>query len=288
MLSSGSILIFGSTADAKRSPNPNVVFELGYAVAKVGWNRIVLLFNEAFGVFPKDLPFDFDRHRASKYSLNESSAPKKKSYGPLEDVLVTAISAIITENPRKPSEIKALSPEEVRRQRDIKNLRWLLASVHWPTVEQHIKDAPKLISGSVLHFYDGFEAVREAHLFHLFDPQLLARVDAIRKSWSQSVDFGTKYERTRGGDLSFFSVPPNQDWTAADRRAWKTIETSLGDLDAAVREFLHYLRQNYLEVDIDDLNQAAWEEYVQFRERFEKATTKPKRKRRAPKKISGK
>ncbi len=32
-----------------RMPNPNVTFELGYAVAYLGWERVVMLFNEALG-----------------------------------------------------------------------------------------------------------------------------------------------------------------------------------------------------------------------------------------------
>ena len=32
-----------------RAPNPNVLFELGYAIARLGWDRIVLVVNEEYG-----------------------------------------------------------------------------------------------------------------------------------------------------------------------------------------------------------------------------------------------
>ena len=54
-----------TTVASIAAPNPNVVFDLGYAVAGLGWPRIVMLFNKAFGKFPNDLPFDVDRQRAS-------------------------------------------------------------------------------------------------------------------------------------------------------------------------------------------------------------------------------
>jgi hypothetical protein len=54
-------------------PNPNVVFELGYAAAQLGWNRIILIFNESFGLLG-ELPFDFDRHRISPYKLSQARA----------------------------------------------------------------------------------------------------------------------------------------------------------------------------------------------------------------------
>src|SRR3569833_4330881 len=52
----------------RRSPNPNVLFELGYAVNVVGWENIILIFNEAYGEL-KDVPFDIQGQRIFKYKL---------------------------------------------------------------------------------------------------------------------------------------------------------------------------------------------------------------------------
>ncbi len=43
------------------SPNPNVLIELGYAVARIDWSRIICVMNESYGG-PTKLPFDL-RHR---------------------------------------------------------------------------------------------------------------------------------------------------------------------------------------------------------------------------------
>lgn len=50
-----SIVMSGSAG--RSSPNPNVVMELGYAVAQLGWDRIIMVMNTAFGDVTQ-LPFD--------------------------------------------------------------------------------------------------------------------------------------------------------------------------------------------------------------------------------------
>lgn len=46
----------------KSLSNPNVLLELGYAAAKLGWERIVLVMNTAYGA-PEELPFDLKNRR---------------------------------------------------------------------------------------------------------------------------------------------------------------------------------------------------------------------------------
>jgi hypothetical protein len=46
----------------KRICNDNVMIELGYAAATIGWDRIILVMNEHYGS-PSDLPFDLRNHR---------------------------------------------------------------------------------------------------------------------------------------------------------------------------------------------------------------------------------
>ena len=59
----------------KRSPNPNVLVELGYAVKTVGWDRIVCLCNTEFG---EKFPFDIEHNRITKYSFNEETKEEAK------------------------------------------------------------------------------------------------------------------------------------------------------------------------------------------------------------------
>ncbi|WP_072426965.1 TIR domain-containing protein [Chitinimonas taiwanensis] len=75
-----------ASSEYRKTPNPNVLFELGYAVAHIGWGRIVMLFNEALGTFPLDAPFDIDRHRVSTYRLSRAEAGSKSALASLSNL----------------------------------------------------------------------------------------------------------------------------------------------------------------------------------------------------------
>ena len=53
----GSIPPLQDGREEKRTPNPNVMTELGYAAARMGWERIICVMNENFGT-REGLPFD--------------------------------------------------------------------------------------------------------------------------------------------------------------------------------------------------------------------------------------
>jgi hypothetical protein len=65
--------IFGFTithrSRVRRSPNPNVLLELGFAVAHIGWDRIILVQNAEYGG-PDELPFDLRGRRTVTYHLS--------------------------------------------------------------------------------------------------------------------------------------------------------------------------------------------------------------------------
>ena len=55
------------------TPNPNVLIELGFAVTHVGWDRIILIQNNAFGS-PDDLPFDLRGRRIIPFECARGQA----------------------------------------------------------------------------------------------------------------------------------------------------------------------------------------------------------------------
>lgn len=59
----------------RKTPNPNVLIELGYAVRNLGWDNIILIFNEVYGSL-EDLPFDLRNHRVMRYSSDNKDAKK--------------------------------------------------------------------------------------------------------------------------------------------------------------------------------------------------------------------
>ncbi len=73
----------------KRSPNPNVLIELGYAFSEITDSRVISVMNTAFGE-PKQLPFDLAHKRwPIQYKLEEANFDKKSSQFKSIKTLVT-------------------------------------------------------------------------------------------------------------------------------------------------------------------------------------------------------
>ena len=60
----------------RSSPNPNVLVELGFAIAQLGWGRIVMVMNTEFGE-PPSLPFDLRGRRIVTYRYSDTSGQGK-------------------------------------------------------------------------------------------------------------------------------------------------------------------------------------------------------------------
>lgn len=61
----------------KPSPNPNVMFETGYALSSLGDKRLIVICNTHYGKF-ETLPFDIKIRRIMQYELARNSLQKEK------------------------------------------------------------------------------------------------------------------------------------------------------------------------------------------------------------------
>lgn len=92
-----SIINFEQSPSCRPTPNPNVLVELGYAIRRLGHDRIVLVINTYFGKLEL-LPFDLRQLRVLAYEASpddEARTPAKKELAMgLEDA-VRAIAAVV-------------------------------------------------------------------------------------------------------------------------------------------------------------------------------------------------
>jgi len=86
------ITFINDSSIKRRTPNPNVLIELGYAIKKLGFEKIILIFNSEFGT-PKEFPFDINHRRLMQYKYN-SNMDKKATLKILTSELVKAILLI--------------------------------------------------------------------------------------------------------------------------------------------------------------------------------------------------
>lgn len=78
--------IINSGCECRKTPNPNVIFELGYAIKSLGWEKIICIFNQEFGSV-EEFPFDIKHRRLLGYNLSSKDKQEKKNK------LVAAIKA---------------------------------------------------------------------------------------------------------------------------------------------------------------------------------------------------
>ena len=235
-------------------PNPNVTFELGYAVAHLGWERVILLFNQEFGDFPKDLPFDFKSHRIKPYRLAESAPQSVRNL--LTKFLKEAITTIIDKNPERPAETRGLSREKIKHDRDVQNMRWLMSTIHLPTMDRHIQDLPRRIADPAIWMYEGFSDVASSSLFSIYDPALKEAVDQLFQNWSRALSY-TDHYHTTGGRHAVFISPGDVLRSDEDRDAWNDILEARVQMREALNVILDRLQESYLELDIHAMSEAA-------------------------------
>ena len=99
------VSIINAKNKSRPTPNPNVLFELGYAVKSLGMNNVVMVQNIAFGN-PQMLPFDLKIHRVLTYNCDQNGKVSQ-SRNELADRLENAIRLSIDNT--QPSEVQAIS-----------------------------------------------------------------------------------------------------------------------------------------------------------------------------------
>jgi hypothetical protein len=247
-------------AAAKPCPNPNVLIELGYAVSQVGWPRIVLLFNEAHGQFPTDVPWDVGRHRISRYTarVGEVVAPRGAGNQALFQLMYDALAAIFTTRPPKPSENDEVPPAVRKRRRDVEALRALLTTMDLAALDYFFLDRIHVgqIPSEVFHYWEDFNGIVTASLFHLYDGRLSGVVQTFHKNWAKTFSFGEYFEGGRG-NYSVWRMPGDVFKTRAEEEAWHAFQQAGNMAHRALNKLLKYVRDQYLEIDIRETSGAA-------------------------------
>ena len=248
--------------DKRKMPNPNVLIELGYAIASVGWGRIIMVFNKNFGSFPHDLPFDVDRHRATVFSIQDRNDKQGKKE--LSAVLKVAIKAIIDTAPLKPNEEKNRTSTEIKRIKDIENLRKLLDYIHLPTIDLFLEEVPSTIIDSIFYYYDGYKEYIESNSFHVYDKILLKILTKLHINWRILLSYGTHYDQERIGNNYKFYMPSHtmQGYEKARSDYDYLLKIRL-EFEKNFKALVKLVRLDYLEINIDETSNVALEKFKQ-------------------------
>ena len=105
----------------RKSPNPNVMVELGYAANQHSWDNIICVLNLAYGKI-EELPFDLRYRRILTYNLPENPNDKTAARKELTSKFTAAIKAIHEDLPRLARKLSdlflAINPQLLQAIRD--------------------------------------------------------------------------------------------------------------------------------------------------------------------------
>lgn len=246
------VSIVNSEADHIRlMSNPNVMFELGFAVAHLGWDRIILLNNNKFSSID-NLPFDIRNHRTTCFSAELFNNSEK---GNLKSNLNEAISLILSKNPNRDIEKIIKTKDMIRIERDIKELKCILTEIDFSEVLGEMEFLPYNLNVRV-DFYFEFAEKYFFNNFELYDKELEKNFEQLFLIYNLVVPSPTYYE---SNNTPYYQLKPD----SLPQEFLNDLSENLIRLREIILEIKTIIRNKYIEIDLDETNYQARKAYIE-------------------------
>lgn len=168
-------IINGDGGGLRKTPNPNVLYELGFASSRLGWDRILLIFNDDCGCNVEDLPFDIRGHKVMKY-LIKSTCSKDEVKDKIKGYsynLEETIRLILKDNPEKEWDKKEKTDSDIKRERDIVEISKIMEGFNIEVFKKFIDLLPEKICEDIFYFDDILSCYLKSPIpTKLFDEEL--------------------------------------------------------------------------------------------------------------------
>ncbi|CAL2083174.1 conserved hypothetical protein [Tenacibaculum dicentrarchi] len=243
----------------RKSPNPNVVFELGYAVSMLGWERIIMVFNKKYGNFKDELPFDLEKRRVSEFKIDDKN--DKSGKGNLTSILKTGIESIINLNPSKPYKIENNS---VKRDRDIVILNQFLSSIHIETIDIFIQNLPTMIKNDMFFYFDLVRKLFESSNFFIYDDDLKIKLYNFYKNWISIIRYDNLFTSNNFNKDLILNLKFDVFEKKQDELDFKKMTVKSSEINVTFKELLDYIKKNYLIVDIEKNSELAKGKFIKY------------------------
>ncbi|RYD68484.1 MAG: hypothetical protein EOP83_00785 [Verrucomicrobiaceae bacterium] len=266
--------IVSTTGKARIYCNPNVAIELGYAVRVLGWGRIIIVFNTSYGSIPEDLPFDARGHRTSAYQckaeVDERGRPGaaciaqiSSATGSLRATLTDALELIARESPKRPHEAEATDPQIIRRKRDLEQLKEVFYWINLNMIDQFIFRLGSYgrTSFAPMDFVGFLGAVLDSSKFHLYDSILRDLIFGFHSAWGQCLSRSHFMDLTPNGKELHFHTPLDFFKSEAQEDAYNFTVAQAKPLREKLNELLAYIREHFIEIDLDESGMEAVKKY---------------------------
>lgn len=258
------------------TPNPNVLLELGYAIANLGLERVVLIYNKKYAGENireySDLPFDIPKQRIIGYTLADKNDKTEKEN--LTNRLKYEINAILKKDTIKNSDI-IRDVREGKRVKDVENLNWFLRRVSLTDFDIFRDNLPMRVYMPIVSFFEiDLEYCHTNSLFHIHNVELRTLIDDFRNSLSRVCRLGGILHYP---DRVSTSMSGNPESSYNKGLGFYTIHGSLTDdrdefdracsmFEIAYQRLIPYIRDYYTlkEVDVDKLSFEAHRDFIDW------------------------
>lgn len=243
----GDVSIINHESKDKKTPNPNVLFELGYAVALLGWERVILIYNTAYSPI-SDLPFDLDKRRMLVYNTGTPNSEKEQS-SKVKAILREGIETIL-KSPERSVPMDSLPKKH--KLADIDTLKELFALIHPDNFERFLEWLPQAINTEALSLVYSAISMVSSLSFHLYDTEIRSKLDNLFDELNFLTNQGDHYFPTGHRYMSKFGIP-GKPMTPAESALYKSLELSTERTRKAYKELFKTILTNIPEFSIKDI-----------------------------------
>jgi nucleoside phosphorylase len=152
-----------------------------------------------------------------------------------------------------------ISPEEIKKQRDIVNIKWLLSTIHMPTLDAMISRLPKYLDHNATYFWELFNEVTSNSLFNIYDNEVKNLISKLHESWETCVSSKSHFSNSQCD----YSIFVHSNHASDDEKELEILDFARNSVMRTHAELLKIIRSRYLEIDIDEMSAAAWHKYIE-------------------------
>ena len=244
----------------RKVPNPNVLIELGYAIAILGWERIILLFNKQCGKFPDEIPFDIQTNRVLKYKIKDKGDSNGK--GQLFTDIKTAINQIIEMNPKRKREKIIITKEAIEKARDTETIERIFKFLNIGCIDFFIEKLPYVIIHDIFYYQVDVSNYYNSRQFFLYDENMSLLIGRFISAWEKTLSFSNEYD-ARNGNYHF--VPERY---FGNQKVFEEICEAKEELNSAFGQLVNEVKKSWHEIDVNECSKIAFRNYQEYQNKY--------------------
>ena len=156
-----------------------------------------------------------------------------------------------------------MTPEQMKREHDRKQLVWQLSQFDIDTLDKFMTYLPKVITDSGHHMWLGVWGVMESSAFALYDDELRQLAIEFRDAYQEAMAYDDHYNHT--DDFTRYVFDKTVTSAKRAEKAWAAVSEARDKWMVALPALLHAVRRKFPDVDLAATSKAAMVDYRKHR-----------------------